>query len=438
MVTVAMVGAGALLAGALLTQEVLPAGEDTPPPAPASSSAAAPVRAPDFDQARLDAMHELLRQRGTALQDRDRALWVGTADPTALDYVARHAAVFDNLERVPLESVRFEFAGEGPLLSAERVAEVGPGAWVARVVMVYRLADADVADVRRERYLTLVERAGSWFVADDTDGAQDLDLWDLGPVAVVRGDRSLVLGTVEEPKLQDIATRTDSAARRVDTVWGSDWARTVVVQVPRDQSQMAALLNRTDETGLEQIAAVTTGEVGQTNGPAADRVIVNPAGFARLQDSGPDVVLTHEITHVATRAQGPGQVPLWVSEGFADYVAYHGMGLSRRQVAADVLDQVARGNGPTALPSDPDFDPANGLIAPSYSASWLAFDLIARDHGQDKAVAFYRTQAGVFSGGRTEAVPAPLSSEEAFRTVLRTDQASFQALWLEHLESLAG
>ncbi len=435
---VAVVGAAVLLAGVLLTKGVPPAAKDAASAAPANSSAAAPVRTPDPDQARLAAMGELLRQRGTALAERDRALWVGSADPASLDYAARHAAVFDNLERVPLESVRFEFAGDGPSLSAERAAEVGPGAWVARVIMVYRLADADVADVRRESYLTFVQRAGTWFVADDSDGAQNRDLWDLGPVAVVRGDRSLILGTADGPMLQDIADRTDRAARSVDTVWGNEWPRTVVVQVPKDQSQMAVLLNRTDETGLEQIAAVTTGEVGQTDGPAADRVIVNPAGFARLRDSGPDVVLTHELTHVATRAQGPGQVPLWVSEGFADYVSYNGLGLSRRQVADDVLVRVAEGNGPTALPSDSDFDPANGLIAPSYSASWLAMDLIARDHGQDKAVAFYRAQVGVYSGGGTVAGPAPLSSEEAFRAVLGTDQASFQVLWLEHLESLAG
>ncbi len=67
---------------------------------------------------------------------------------------------------------------------------MGPDAWVARVSFVYRIADADVADVRRDRYLTFVRRGEDWLVADDKDGGKNLDLWDLGPVTA-RARRAL-------------------------------------------------------------------------------------------------------------------------------------------------------------------------------------------------------------------------------------------------------
>jgi hypothetical protein len=220
-------------------------------------------------------------------------------------------------------------------------------------------------------------------------------------------------------------------------VWGEGWPRTVVVLVPADQSQMAALLNRPDEVGLDQIAAVTTGAVGQSSGPAADRVIVNPAGFARLRDVGPDVVLAHEMTHVAVRARGPGQGPLWVSEGFADFVAYDGRDLSRRQVAGDVLDLVAAGTGPTALPTDADFDPRNGEIAPAYSSSWLAVELMARTFGEEAVLAFVHSQVGTFTADGV-AGEAPVAVEQAFLAATGTELAAFQQTWLGYLDELAG
>ncbi len=423
-------------------------GDAEPPVVPTASSSssdpvAAPVRTdtgpdarPDADRLRLEAVDDLLLSRSAALLARNREDWTATVDPASADFAARQAAVFDNLADVPFDSVRIEYAGEGPALSVQRAAEVGPGAWVARVSFVYRLADADVADIRRDSYLTFVRRGDRWLVADDADGGKNIDLWDLGPVGVVRGERSLVLGTGDRALLTDLAERADRAAVAVDAVWGTGWPRTAVVVVPADQAQMAALLNRPDENGLDQIAAVTTGEVAQASGPAADRIIVNPAGFARLHDVGPDVVLTHEMVHVAVRARGPGQGPLWVSEGFADYVAYAGRDLSRRQVAGDVLDRVEAGTGPTTLPTDADFDPRQGDIAPAYSSSWLAIDLVERTYGRETMLAFVDLQVGTFTADGVQG-RSPVPVEEAARSVLDIELATFQTEWLAYLEDLA-
>lgn len=434
-VTVAVVVAGiALVRGDLPVRDP---GASVGPTSPTDTdTAAAPNRTVDPETARLDGLDALLVARAGALLSRDRAQWLGTVDAQSTEFAARQAAVFDNLAEVPFSSIRFEFGGNGPSLAAGRSAEVGPDAWVARVVTVYRLADADDADVRREQYLTIVNRDDSWLVADDADGGSSANIWDLGPVNVVRGDRTLVLGTADVEMLDEIAALGDDAALEVDELWGVQWPRTVVVLVPRDQKEMAALLMRADDTGLDQIAAVTTGEVGWDQEPSADRVIVNPSGFGQLEALGRDVVLTHEFTHVATRATGSSQVPIWLSEGFADYVAYQQTDLSRRQIAGDVLDLVAQGDGPTALATQADFDPATGDIAPAYSSSWLAADMIAREWSQDDLIALYRAVEGVRAEGETARSPLPV--EQAMPTVLGITLADFERRWLDYLSELAG
>ncbi|MFP5335624.1 MAG: peptidase MA family metallohydrolase [Actinomycetes bacterium] len=416
----ALVGGGLWLAGQRDVRREVTA----PPVAPTTVVEPSPTVDPSV--LRLQALDALMAARSAAIRQRDRQSWLATVDPGSEEFAARQAAVFDNLAEVPLAEWRYEYAGDGPSLPAQRLAELGPDAWVARAVLVYRLEGPETGEVRREQYLTLVRRGEQWLVADDTDGGTSPDLWDLGPVQVSRGERSLALGTAPEADLQRYAEETDHAATHVDTVWGTEWPRTVVVMVPATQEEMARLLLRPDDAGLEQIAAVTTGEVGLDQaGTSADRVIINPAGFAQLGPLGRRVVLAHEITHVATRATTAEAVPIWLSEGFADYVAYAGTGVSTAVIAQDVLDRVRSGDGPVALPTSVDFDPRRGDIAPAYSGSWLAARLVAERWGEDALVALYRSVA---SGTPTS---------QALPEVLGVDEQTLTQEWLAYLEELA-
>src|SRR5205814_5783525 len=97
--------------------------------------------------------------------------------------------------------------------------------------------------------------------------------------------------------------------------------------------------------GLSQLAAVTTGEVrttdvGDVTGArtTGNLVVVNPVAFPGLTATGRGVVLTHEFTHVATRISVRTAPPVWVDEGFADYVAYLGTSLGVHDIAGDLLD----------------------------------------------------------------------------------------------------
>jgi hypothetical protein len=215
----------------------------------------------------------------------------------------------------------------------------------------------------------------------------------------------------------------------------------VVVLGPGTPEQLAAALGKETEPGLDQVAAVTNGELtrdpaaaaGTPDEGTADRVVLNPGPFGRLSPLGRRVVLTHELTHVTTRASARVAPPLWVEEGFANYVAYRGSGLSRTLVAADVLPMVRAGTAREHLPEAAAFDPAHGPIAPAYADAWLAFDLMARD-GTRRPVEFYRMAAGLDAGtGSVVEQTVP----RAFDRVLGTDRTDFEIRWRAYRAALA-
>ena len=180
-----------------------------------------------------------------------------------------------------------------------------------------------------------------------------------------------------------LAAEADRGVRDVGVVWQRPWSHHPVIVFPKSQSDMAALIGN-DGKGLSQIAAVTTGsfESGLSRG---DRVVVNPSAWRTLGSLGRRVVLAHEMTHLATRAITVDDVPIWLSEGFADYVAYQAVEVPTNVVAGDVLDDVRTGNGPKNLPEDADFDAARGDIAAAYEGAWLACRMIAERYGQKTA-----------------------------------------------------
>lgn len=201
---------------------------------------------------------------------------------------------------------------------------------------------------------------------------------------------------------------------------------------------MAALLGRTDESGLDQIAAVTTGESALAVGQSADRVILNPAGFRRLDDVGRRIVLTHEVTHVATRSAGPGEIPIWFSEGFADYVAYTtNPDVSVDGAVHDYLDRLPGHDTQPSLPTATDFDATTSQdLTPAYSAAFLAVDYISQIYGRDALLELYHAQAG--DAGAEGAATTPLPLEQAMPQVLDglTEQ-QFTAGWAAWVRSRA-
>jgi hypothetical protein len=147
---------------------------------------------------------------------------------------------------------------------------------------------------------------------------------------------------------------------------------------------------------------------------------------------GGQVVLTHETTHVATRADTTAATPLWLSEGYADWVGYRGTGRTPAEAAPELGEAVAERRVPTVLPSDADFGFAGSAtaLARSYEGGWMACRMIADRWGEAKLGAFYRAV-----GTHTK---RPGAVEEAMAKVLGTDLKAFTAEWREYLRAQLG
>ncbi|MFJ7586061.1 hypothetical protein ACIQZO_01415 [Streptomyces sp. NPDC097617] len=349
------------------------------------------------------------------------ALLAGCAAPAPRDGAERdiREAVADwartppePLAGIPLEGWAYEVSA---------VRREGGQATV-RADLRYRLSGYDPAAAGSAREVRVVREGGRWRVTGDRAAPGALpQLWDQGPVTVVRGAHSLVLGVGQEPAtLSAVAAEADRAVPAASGAWPGPWAGRAVVLVPGSLERMAELLGR-PAAEYGGMGAVTTGRVGAAPAPA-DRVVVNPAGWAQLSPAGRGVVLTHEVTHVATRAATTATTPLWLSEGFADWAAYRGTAATPEQAAPALARAVRRGELPGELPRTRDFafggDPE--ALARAYEGAWLACRMIADRRGEAALVDLY---------GRAGREPWPVALREA----LGSDPDGLTKDWREAL-----
>ena len=431
----AAVAAGCLLAG-LLSGCSGDAGRPAASPS-ATSSARTQQNAPEPSVSREDALADLLARRAAAVRGRDRAAFTATLDDPTSGFGLRQLAQYDALAKLPFGTFTYGTPEPAPALGAARVAQLGPQAWVSRVAGHYTLAGFDTAPREFESYFSVVRRDDGWHLADDTDGGTQVQLWDLPKLTVLRSSTTLVVGSGPASRLRPYLALGNLAVKRVDAVWTAPWHSRMVLVVPGTTAQMAEQAGQ-DKANVAQVAAVTDGPFDPQGRAGADRVVINPGAFATLQPRGQQVVVTHEATHVAIRATTNRPVPLWLSEGMADYVGYHDIDVTRRQVAVALLDRVRAGTGPKALPSGADFDPSRSTIAPSYNAAWLAVTRIVDRHGAAALVRFYRAAATTTDLSTSASSDPDANVAKAFTTVLGTTQAAFTKEWLAYLKALAG
>jgi hypothetical protein len=411
------------------------------PPAATSAHPAVPrgrVAPAEPLPTRTTAVRALLAARADAVRLRNRDAWLSTVDPTAMAFRAAQGRLFDALAAVPLSDWSYELDPAHAEEADPRLDRLhGRGWWAPRVTLHYRLTGYDRTPTAEPQHLTFVPRSGRWYFAADADFASvgrdtTRGLWDGGPVLVVRGRASLVLGHPASLGLMRTLTADmDAAVPRVMAVWGGDWAARVAVLVPSSQAELARIVGTDRDYG--QIAAVATAELTGAAGthPVGDRVVINPATFGRLGPLGRRVVLTHEVTHVATRGATGRAVPTWLVEGLADYVGYRGVTVPYSVSATELQTAVRAGQLPRALPADRDFDGGNPELPQVYEQAWLAVRLLASRYGEEGLLRFYRTV------GRTGG-PSAAAVEQALHGLFGTDTARFTADWRRDLSARLG
>lgn len=340
-----------------------------------------------------------------------------------------------NLAEVPLSSWRYEVrsAVTDPTVRAASAKRYGVPALVLRVRLYYALRYVDVRPSQQDLWLSFVRRDGRTYLAGDDDVAAAgsrswAGPWRYGPLAAVRGARSLVLGPAgEAAQLPALARSVDAAVPAVTAVWGTDWNQQIAVVVSSSPAEFGALVG---SDGILDVsaAAVTAGIDPVSRAPYGQRLLLAPDTLARLSAVGQRIVLRHELTHLATAASTADTTPRWLVEGFAEYVGNLGSGQAIGVAAAELRAAVAAGRVPTALPGDAEFSASGPVLARAYEQAWLACVLIARRAGERGLVGFYRMVA-------TALLPPAPAVEAAMRSVLHESSARFTAQWRAYLQA---
>ncbi len=364
--------------------------------------------------------------RGAAAADLVRRLQAGLATGSRREVLALAAPgsaqagedlgqIFDNVRELGLTGLTLRYVDEnqGP---------PGGAGWRADVQVGWRIAGFDRRPSRMEVSFTFTRTSGGMAflsVGDDPDTA--VPLWLLDEVAVERSRRALVM-VVEPSRAAEFSSLAERAVADVKQVLPR-WRGKLVVEIPASQEALERTLGAEDGA-YEAIAAVTSTVDGSLEPSSPAHILVNPAVFTRLSPPGAQIVLSHEAAHVAT-AVATSTMPMWLLEGFADYVALAHVELPVSTTASQILAEVRRDGPPAKLPSAGQFDPANKALGTSYEAAWLACRLIGARYGEQQLITFY------------DAVDDGLPVEAAFAEILDTDQRTFTARWRDYLRRLA-
>lgn len=296
------------------------------------------------------------------------------------------------------------------------------GSWDAAVDATWGFAGFDTLPAHAEVLVRFVAEDGR--VALETFGGGDRrsPVWLSGPVQVRRTPTTLVLVDGPPEEADGLARRAEAAVPVVRRVLRG-WRPHLVVEVPRSAAALDQALDATPGE-YANIAAVTTTADGSVTADAPVHVFVNPEVFARLKPRGAQVVMSHEATHVATDAAS-STMPLWLLEGFADYVALRDVDLPLSTTAGQIIKQVRRDGPPDALPGQAQFDTSTPHLGAAYEAAWLACRLLAEAGSERALVSLY------------EDVDAGRPLEAALRSHFGFGEREFTRMWQRRLSDLA-
>lgn len=388
------------------------------PPSSAPDATERAQPAGERDSLAVDA----LQRQGEALHAGSQVRYLAAWDASTTAGQHRAHATYANLRALDIDALetRYIAADSGLSLSAQQ--RLGGEAWTAEVEVGYTVGGLGRRPARTVVSYTFVVRQSRAFIVDVRAAVgQRQPIWALGRLDVRRSPRTLVAAT-SEAAANRVSAHLETAVADVEAVLPS-WRGTLVAYVPGSSAVLEALLAAAPGS-YDGIAAVTTTVDGSTRAGAPVAIVVNAAVFDGLGPLGSHVVITHEATHAATNAAVVG-MPLWVAEGFADYVGVGAVDVPLEVSARAVLREIRATGVPAHLPRSPDFGAGRGGLEASYEEAWLANRLIAQTYGEGRLVSFYKA-----------VVRDPDQVDAAFRD-LGTTQQAFTQDWRDYLSRLA-
>jgi hypothetical protein len=414
----ALVGIGlalALVAGLL---SLRPSAGLLPPAR--TSSTATPSRF--GDPARQ--VRQVLALRARAILRHDRPGFLASVDSRRAGFYRAQAALFDRMVTAPFSGFSYQLDNPANLATPRIRRRYAPApVYLPEVEASYHFRGQDASPVLARFYYTFVWTGSAWRIAaqDELRPAfqSDAEIWDFGPLQTVATSRTLV---VFHPGDGLLAGRLLATAERgyaqVAASWSGPWEHKVVILVPRDQDEAERLVGAHD---LGQVAAVAASSIesGPFQRVLGNRIVVNSSNVRRYDQLNLQVVITHEMTHVATRTLGQG-VPLFIVEGFADFTALRPIAQPLAFTRPALAAAVRAGRFTGALPSDADLRGPSASVAYDASSSFCLW--VASTFGEARLQALYRAFRGAVE-------PGIGGQDVTFRRVLGVSRATAQARW---------
>jgi hypothetical protein len=215
-------------------------------------------------------------------------------------------------------------------------------------------------------------------------------------------------GTRGAALLDRVRADFGGAVAAVERFWGTDWPREIAVVATDSQAQFQAEARLDPHREWGDIAGVAVAEAVDTAQRRAvgQRIVLAP-GATGMSDEALRIVLTHELFHLAARADTALDAPRWLTEGVADFVAR----------PAAPLPAVAAGN--TTLPSDTELDAPGPGRSAGYDRAWWFARFVAEEFGADRLRLLYTAACGPGHGDFPWAV----------REALDVDLTELQVRW---------
>ncbi|WP_161606047.1 hypothetical protein [Microlunatus speluncae] len=391
----------------LVTGCAAPAPPATPPP---SRPAEVPTRA---------AAQQTLQRLAAAILDRRQADF--QAEFAAADAVLRTTTDLWWANLTALRPTRFA-------LVAGALDDAGTG----EVTIDWAIPGDSGTATHRARF-TFAGAAARLTALRPADPPGARPVWWSDPIEVVRQGRATAVIVGAGTTGRAWADRADRAAGRVLAAVPESlrrgWSGAVVIEVPATAEGYDRLLG--GEPGRQSgYAAVAWAEgVADPRDPATERiavrVVVNPDA-AGLDPRAADLLLTHEVTHLA-RYDAGSAAPLWLVEGFADLVAYPSEPDLLATAEQNLRATVRQVGAPTALPADDDFRAGSDRdLDRAYLLAWSACLLISERYGA-AALHHFVAAAGAGTG-----------VDRALRSAAGVDLTRFTADWRQSLIKDAG
>ena len=401
-----------------------------------SAPAAADIAPEQWSSARQQSVTAVLQARLAAAQRGDEPGWLAPLGGSSAAVLrTRQAAVLRRMTTSGVEDLRL---GAVRVTTPPVPAAAGTSVeWDVRVNLTYRIRGFDTAPRAFDLDLTFKADPavpGRLVVTSSAPSGRPQP-WDLDGLRVHRSPTALVLVVGDVSRVDEMARRARTAARRVAAVWGT--ARPAVWIAPATDADAGRLLGRTaTPDGLGGVAAATDGPLTPGERAGADRIILVPGAWTSLRPDGRDVVMTHELTHVTVRGATTRGVPVWLSEGFAELVAYAPIDLPEAAVVGPAIKRVRATGMPSSLPADGDFDPGTQTLQAAYGLSLLAVRTLADDHGTQAVVDLYRAAAGGLDVPTDRLSDREGIVDDALGTAVGTTRARLVKDWQARLRSL--